>query len=82
MAWVSNLAVDVANRKQGIAASLLSRAQDLAHEREYQRLIVETTTKNFPAITFLQKSNLVFCGYNDLYYANHDIALFFGQNLP
>ena len=46
-----------------------------------RRLIVETQTKNYPAIQFLLKRGLVFCGYNDLFYPNQDIAIFFGQNL-
>ena len=38
-------------------------------------------SKNFPAICFAQKHGLNFCGYNDRYYHNQDLALFFGMVL-
>jgi GNAT superfamily N-acetyltransferase len=80
-AWVADLAVDRGVRMQGIGTALLRAARQWALERNLRRLIVETQTKNHPAISFLQKRGLVFSGYNDLYYPNQDIALFFGQSL-
>ena len=41
----------------------------------------ETQTKNYPAICFYRKHRFVFCGFNDRYYTNQDIALFFAQSL-
>lgn len=79
--WVLDLAVDSKWRGQGIATNLLSEARAWARGRDLRRIIVETATKNYPAVCLLQKCGLVFCGYNDLYYPNHDIALFFGQSL-
>ena len=79
--WVADLVVDKDHREQGIGTSLLRAAINWAHKRNLQRVVIETATKNYPAICFLQKSGLVFCGYNDLYYPNHDIAVFFGQPL-
>jgi ribosomal protein S18 acetylase RimI-like enzyme len=43
--------------------------------------MLETQTKNHPAICFYRKHGFVFCGFNDRYYTNQDIALFFAQNL-
>ncbi len=80
-AWVSDLAVDRSRRLLGIGSALLNAARKWAVERGLRRLIVETQTKNYPAIRFLQKRGLSFCGYNDLYYPNQDIAIFFGQTL-
>lgn len=80
-AWVADLVVDQPHRLQGIGTALLRGARRWALDRKLRRLIVETQTKNYPAIRFLQKCGLVFCGYNDLYYPNQDIALFFGQAL-
>ncbi len=80
-AWVADLTVDRPYRLQGIGTALLRAARQWAIERHLRRLIVETQTKNYPAIRFLQKRGLVFCGYNDLYYPNQDIAIFFGQTL-
>ncbi|NDJ53594.1 MAG: GNAT family N-acetyltransferase [Chloroflexi bacterium] len=80
-AWVADLAVDGPARLQGIGSQLIRAARKWAYERGLRRLIFETQTKNYPAIQFLQKRGLVFCGYNDLYYPNQDIAVFFGQTL-
>jgi GNAT superfamily N-acetyltransferase len=80
-AWVADLVVDRATRLRGIGTALLRAARDWALESKLRRLIVETQTKNYPAIRFLQKRGLVFCGYNDLFYPNQDIAVFFGQML-
>jgi len=80
-AWVADLAVDSSHRLRGIGTSLLNAARRWAIEQNLRRVIVETQTKNHPAIRFLQKRGLVFCGYNDLYYPNQDIAIFFGETL-
>ena len=42
---------------------------------------MEMQTKNFPAMQFARAQGFVFCGFNDHYYTNQDIALFFGKNL-
>ncbi|HEC22631.1 MAG TPA: GNAT family N-acetyltransferase [Chloroflexi bacterium] len=80
-AWVADLVVDRPHRLRGIGTALLRAARQWALESNLRRLIVETHTKNYPAIRFLQKRGLVFCGYNDLFYPNQDIAVFFGQML-
>ncbi|MGF1505944.1 MAG: GNAT family N-acetyltransferase [Anaerolineae bacterium] len=80
-AWIADLVVDGAMRRQGVATQLLRAAQGWAIDRGLRRLTVETQTKNFPAIQFCLHRGLVFCGYNDLYYPNQDIAVFFGQVL-
>lgn len=80
-AWVADLAVDRSHRLRGIGTALLTGVRKWAIERKLRRLIVETQTKNYPAICFLQKRGLALCGFNDLYYPNQDIALFFGQTL-
>jgi len=80
-AWIADLVVDRAFRLKGMGTALLRAAREWALAQQVRRLIVETQTKNFPAISFLQKRGLTLCGYNDLYYPNQDIALFFGQTL-
>jgi GNAT superfamily N-acetyltransferase len=79
--WVADLVVDRAHRLCGVGTALLRAVRHWALENKLRHLIVETQTKNYPAIQFLQKRGLVFCGYNDLYYPNQDIAIFFGQTL-
>jgi GNAT superfamily N-acetyltransferase len=80
-AWVADLVVDRPYRLKGIGTALLRAAREWTLEHKFRRLVVETHTKNFPAISFLQKRGLILCGYNDLYFPNQDIAIFFGQTL-
>lgn len=80
-AWIADLAVNSSHRLRGIGTALLDGARRWAVEHGLRRLIAETQTKNYPAIKFLNKRGLTFCGYNDLYYPNQDIAVFFGQTL-
>jgi ribosomal protein S18 acetylase RimI-like enzyme len=79
--WVADLVVAPENRRQGIATELLHKGADWAHKAGLRRLTVETQTKNYPAICFLERQGFSFCGCNDRYYANHDIALFFALDL-
>ncbi len=79
--WVTDLVVDPHQRRQGIGSLLLKSAQDWARERGSSMLIFEMQAKNQPAIRMAQKAGLEFCGYNDHYYANQDVALFFGRAL-
>jgi GNAT superfamily N-acetyltransferase len=79
--WVRDLAVEEGWRRRGIGGALLKAARQWARERALSRLTVETQTKNYPAICFCEKFGLVFCGFNDQYYPNQDIALFFAQRV-
>jgi len=81
MGWVANLAVEPAYRRRGLATALVRQAGRWAKEQNLHSLLVEATTKNYPAIGFYQKLGFRFCGFNDHYYPNQDIALFFVQTL-
>lgn len=81
MAIISDIVVDAAYRRRKIGLRLLSIAQQWAVERQINQLMIETQTKNHPAILFCQRAGLTFCGFNDQYFENQDIAVFFGQNL-
>jgi ribosomal protein S18 acetylase RimI-like enzyme len=81
VAWVTDLVVSSDQRRRGIGSLLLTSALDWAAERDHRMLIFETQAKNQPAIRMAQKAGLEFCGYNDHYYANQDVALFFGRAL-
>jgi GNAT superfamily N-acetyltransferase len=79
--WVSDLAVIRRLRRQGVGSALVLAAQDWARQHGTYRIIIEMQPKNYPAICMAQKLGFDFCGYNDRYFANHDIALFFGKSL-
>jgi ribosomal protein S18 acetylase RimI-like enzyme len=74
---ITDLVVDVANRRKGVGAALLGAAQEWAASRAHRRLILELQAKNLPAIRLAQKLGYEFCGYNDHYYINQDVAIFF-----
>jgi GNAT superfamily N-acetyltransferase len=79
--WITDLVVEARYRRQGVAASLLTAAQDWAQGRSHRRLILEMQSKNVPAIRLAQKFGYEFCGYNDHYYLTQDVALFFAKAL-
>jgi RimJ/RimL family protein N-acetyltransferase len=37
--------------------------------------------KNYPAIQLALKLGFELCGFNDRYYANHEIGIFFAKSL-
>ena len=61
--------------------TLLRHARQWAREQGLDMVMAEATTKNYPALCFYQKLGFQFCGFNDHYYPNQDIALFFVQML-
>lgn len=79
--WVTDLVVNPAHRRRGVANGLLASGQAWAESRAHRRLILEMPSKNLPAIRLAQKSGFEFCGYNDQYYLNKDVALFFAKVL-
>ncbi|MBL8058651.1 MAG: GNAT family N-acetyltransferase [Anaerolineales bacterium] len=80
-AWIADLGVERRFRHMGVGSVLLAAALQWARANGLQRVILETQSKNHPAICFAQKHGLVYCGYNDRYYPNQDVALFFGAHL-
>ncbi len=76
-AWIVNLAVDAEHRREGLGKALVLHARQWAREQGLRALMAEATTKNYPALCFFQKLGFQFCGFNDYYYTNEDIALHF-----
>lgn len=75
--WVYNLVVDNEHRRSGNGTRLLHAAARWADARGFRRLLLETPTKNGPALRFLFAHGATFCGFHDRYYSNKDIAVFF-----
>ena len=80
-AWVTDLVVKRALRRQGIGKSLLLASLEWADQMQSENLVMEMQTKNYPAIQLAAKLGLEFCGYNDRYYSGHEIGIFFGTSL-
>ena len=78
---ITDLVISQSARRQGIASALVLSAQDWLLTRKYKRVVLEMQSKNFPGICFAKKNGFEFCGYNDYYYENKDIALFFARSL-
>ena len=79
--WVRDLHVGRPYRRRTIGSRLLKIARAWAKERGITRLMIEIGTKNVPALRFCEDMGFTFCGFNDKYYLNQDIAVFFSQTL-
>ncbi len=79
--WIHDLVVDRPFRRRRIASALLEQASHWASLQGIPRVTLELQTKNYPGIQFALAHGFSFCGYNDHYYLNRDIAVFFSKNL-
>jgi len=81
VAWIHRLTVASDLRRRGIGTQLVRAAMEWAHAQGLRAIMASVSTKQYPASALLQKQGMTFCGYNDQYYDNHDIALFFAARL-
>lgn len=81
LGWVDHLVVAPAWRRRQVGTELLYAAHGWGAARGVRRVMMAVQSKNFPAIRFCQGHGLSFCGFNERYFANLDIALFFGGML-
>jgi GNAT superfamily N-acetyltransferase len=79
--WMTDLVVIRRMRRQGIGSALVLAGQDWARHKMCFRMVMEMQPKNYPAICLATKLGYDLCGYNDHYFPNHDIALFFSKTL-
>jgi len=75
----TKLAVDRIIRRNGIGSALVLAAQDWCGKKGIHRLTLEMQPKNYPAIQFAYKLGFEFSGYNDQYYRDQEIAIFFSS---
>jgi len=80
-AWIKDIVVDELWRRNGIALKMVGAAVAWAKERHIDRLLIEVSSKNFPAISLAKKLKFKYSGFNDNYFRNQDIALFFTRDL-
>ena len=78
---IRDLVVAREQRRKGIGTALLLAAQEWTLHHGASELLLETLSRNYPAICLAKKLGFEFCGYSDHYYANREIALFFGKSL-
>ena len=82
VAWMTDLVVAGQFRRQGIASALILSAREwLRRASTISKVILEMVPKNYPAIMLAKKMGFEFCGFNEHYYSEKDIALFFGCNM-
>lgn len=81
LVWIGDLVVEPSKRRRGIGTTLLKAAAHWGQNHELSRLMVEVHTKNYPAIAFCYACGLTLSGYNEHYWPNDDIALFFTGKL-
>jgi GNAT superfamily N-acetyltransferase len=79
--WISHLVVDRPYRRRGYGTAMLQASVLWARKEGLRRLMIGVQTKNYPAICFLEKTSFAFAGFNDRYYRNRDIALFFSLRI-
>lgn len=79
--WGTDLVVQQAFRRQGVASALVMAAQTWTRQHERNCLILEMQSKNHAAISLAKKLGYDFCGYNDRYYSNRDIVLFLAKTV-
>jgi len=79
--WVTDLVISRPMRRKGIGSALVLASMAWGLQHESYRVVLEMQPKNYPAICMAKKLGFEFCGYNDRYYPNHDIALFFSKDL-
>jgi GNAT superfamily N-acetyltransferase len=79
--WISHLIVARRHRRTGIGTAMIQASVLWGRKQSMNRLMAAVQTKNYPGINFCQKHGFVFCGFNDHYYPNRDIALFFSLRI-
>jgi len=79
LVWIRDLIVDEVYRRKGIGTALLQAGIDWKSERGISRAMLEMSSKNYPAVCFARKMGFEFSGFNDFYFSNRDIALFFSK---
>ncbi len=71
---VTELWVDKAYRRQGIAHSLMSLAREQARRERRRAIILETQSCNADAIAFYEKEGFLLIGFDSCCYKNEDLS--------
>lgn len=68
-------------RRRGIMKALLNVVQETAMRNHLTQLVVTVQAKNDPAIRLLTSQGFQFCGYQEFFFVNLEIALFYFKNI-
>jgi ribosomal protein S18 acetylase RimI-like enzyme len=79
--YILDLVVIPRFRRRGVGITLIQAGQAWAEKEKSTHLILGVQSKNYPGICLANKLGFEFCGYNDHYYANQDIAIFFAKRI-
>ncbi len=80
-AYLQDIVIDEPYRHQRLGSRLINIATLWANEHSLKRIMFEVPTVNYPAIEFVKSHGFVYCGFNDQYLPNQDIALFYSLSL-
>jgi ribosomal protein S18 acetylase RimI-like enzyme len=81
IAVIHHLVIASAQRRRRVGTALLTRGIQQARQQGLAAAMVIVQSKNFPAISFLEWNGFKFCGYNERFYRNQDIGLYFVRGL-
>ena len=79
IALIEDVVVDRGFRRQRIGSRLVTIAHQWTQEHDLRQFMIQIRTKNYPGIQFAQALGFTFCGFNDQYFENQDIAVLFGM---
>ena len=68
-------------RNKGVGTVLLDQICDIARHNRIRSLVCMVQAKNDPTIRFLLARGFVFCGYQEFFFRNMEIGLFFSKNI-
>ena len=60
---------------------MLERVTEIASQNKIRSLVCMVQAKNDPAIHFLMARGFLFCGYQEFFFRNMEIGMFFSKNV-
>ncbi len=68
-------------RNKGVGGVLLDRIAGIARHNNIRSIVCMVQAKNDPAVCFLLARGFVFSGYQEFFFRNMEIGLFFSKNV-
>ncbi len=68
-------------RNKGVGSVLLDQILEIARHNKIRSVICMVQAKNDPAVHFLLSHGFVFSGYQEFFFRNMEIGLFFSKNV-